>query len=98
MCSSDLVDGQPTDGWYNDQRIDVDQALRMMTAGPAFAAFQEKDLGILSVGRYADFTVLSANPYEIPINDLEKLTIVMAVVAGHETFNAQVQEHLFHRY
>jgi predicted amidohydrolase YtcJ len=81
--------GKPEDGWYNDQRVDVDQALRMMTAGPAFAAFQEKDLGALTVGRYADFTVISANPYQVPSKDLRTLTIRMTVVAGHVTYDAR---------
>jgi len=58
--------GEALEGWYSNHRVDVDQALRMMTAGPAFAAFQEKDVGTLSVGRYADFTVLSASPYQMP--------------------------------
>ncbi len=58
--------GKPEGGWQSNQRVDVDQALRMMTAGPAFAAFQEKDLGALTVGRYADFTVISANLYQVP--------------------------------
>jgi predicted amidohydrolase YtcJ len=82
------ADGKPVEGWYNEQRIDVDQVLRMMTAGPAFAAFQEKDLGSLSVGHYADFTVLSANPYQVPANDLNRITIRMTVVAGRVTFDA----------
>ena len=81
--------GKPEDGWYNDQRVDVDQALRMMTASPAFAAFQEKDLGALTVGRYADFTVISANPYQVPRKDLRTLTIRMTVVAGHVTYDAR---------
>lgn len=81
--------GKPEDGWYNDQRVGVDQALRMMTAGPAFAAFQEKDLGALTVGRYADFTVISANPYQVPSKDLRTLTIRMTVVAGHVTYDAR---------
>ena len=81
--------GKPEAGWYNDQRVDVDQALRMMTAGPAFAAFQEKDLGALTVGRYADFTVVSANPYQVPSNDLRTLTIRMTVVAGRVTYDAR---------
>ena len=81
------ADGKPPAGWYQDQRVDVDQALRMMTQGPAFAAFQEKNLGVLSVGRYADFTVLSANPYQVPIDNLKTLTIQMTVVAGHATFD-----------
>jgi predicted amidohydrolase YtcJ len=81
-------DGKPEAGWYGEQRVDVDTALRMMTAGPAFAAFQEKDLGSLTVGRYADFTVVSANPYSMSPNDLRKLTIHMTVVAGRVTFDA----------
>jgi predicted amidohydrolase YtcJ len=80
--------GKPEGGWYSDQDVSVDQALRMMTAGPAFAAFQEKDLGILSAGHYADFTVLSANPYQVANDRLRTLTIRMTVVAGRVTFNA----------
>jgi hypothetical protein len=82
------ADGKPEAGWYSEQRVDVDNALRMMTAGPAFAAFQEKDLGSLTVGRYADFTAVSANPYQVPPNDLRALTVRMAVVAGRVTFDA----------
>lgn len=80
--------GKPEAGWYSDQSVEVDQALRMMTSGPAFAAFQEKDLGALTVGRYADFTVVSANPYQMPGKELRTLGIRMTVVAGHTTFDA----------
>jgi predicted amidohydrolase YtcJ len=82
-------DGNPPEGWYSDQCVDVDQVLRMMSAGPAYAAFEEKDLGSLTVGRYADFTVLSANPYEVPVYDLPTLSIRMTVVAGRITFDAR---------
>jgi predicted amidohydrolase YtcJ len=80
--------GKPESGWYAEQSVDVDQALRMMTAGPAFAAFQENNLGALTVGRYADFTVVSANPYQLPSKELRTLSIHMTVVAGHTTFDA----------
>ena len=82
-------DGKPKGSWYGGQRIDVDQALRSMTAGPAYASFQEKDLGALTVGRYADFTVISANPYRVLSKDLRTLTIRMTVVAGHVTYDAR---------
>ena len=71
-----------------DQRVDVDQALRMMTAGPAFASFQENNLGALTIGSYADFTILSANPYNVPSENLRALTIRMTVVAGQVTYDA----------
>ncbi|MBV9482362.1 MAG: amidohydrolase [Acidobacteria bacterium] len=85
------ADGQPAEGWYNDQRVNLDQALQMMTTGAAFAAFQEKDLGTLTVGRYADFTVLSANPYDLPISNLRNLSVQMTVVAGRIKFALQAQ-------
>ena len=82
------ADGHPEAGWYSHQRVDVDQALRMMTIAPAYAAFEEKDLGELTVGRYADFTVLSANPYQVPIDALKTLAVRITVVAGRLTFEA----------
>jgi predicted amidohydrolase YtcJ len=88
LVTRQSAEGKPEAGWYPQQRVDVDQALRMMTAGPAFAAFQEKDLGALTTGRYADFTVVSANPYQVPSKDLRTLTVRMTVVAGHVTYDA----------
>jgi predicted amidohydrolase YtcJ len=79
--------GEPAGGWLNEQRVDVDAALRSMTAGPAFAAFQEKNLGQLTVGRYADFTAVSADPYKVPPEELRGLAIRMTVVAGRVTFD-----------
>jgi predicted amidohydrolase YtcJ len=92
LVTRQSADGRPEAGWYSEQRLDVDQALRTMTAGPASAAFQEKDLGSVTVGRYADFTVVSANPYLVPPNDLRTLTIRMTVVAGRITFDASKKQ------
>jgi predicted amidohydrolase YtcJ len=86
LVTRQSAEGKPEVGWHSDQRVDVDQALHMMTGGPAFAAFQEKNLGMLTVGRYADFTVLSANPYQVPSKDLRTITIRMTVMAGRVTY------------
>jgi predicted amidohydrolase YtcJ len=80
--------GRPEGGWIPEQRITVDEALRSMSSGAAFAAFQENDLGKFTVGRLADFTVLSADPYQVPAPDLRKLTVRMTVVGGRITFDA----------
>jgi predicted amidohydrolase YtcJ len=81
--------GEPAGGWHGEQRVAIGAALHSMTVGPAFAAFQEKDLGQLTVGRYADFTVLSADPRSLPEEDLRTLTIRMTVVAGRVVFDAK---------
>lgn len=82
------ADGTPGGAWYVPQRVDVDAALRCMSTAPAFAAFQEHDLGALTVGRYADFTVLSADPYEVAPDELKSLAARMTVMAGRVTYDA----------
>ena len=76
------ADGTPNDGWLPDQRVNVDVALRSMTAGPAYAAFQEELLGAISVGRAADLTVLSADPYMVAPDSLRSLHVLRTIVAG----------------
>ncbi len=90
MVTRSGPDGAPADGWLPDQRVDVDVALRSMTAAPAFASFQENDLGALTVGRYADLTVLSADPYAVPPAELRSLRVLMTWVGGRVVFELGV--------
>jgi len=79
---------EPAGGWFPEQRVDVDTALRLVTATPAYAAFQEQDLGALTIGRYADFTALSADPRTHSVDQLQDLDIRMTVVAGEMVFGS----------
>jgi len=79
-------DGEPAGGWYPEQSVDVNTALRSMSAGNAYASFQEDKLGALTVGRYADFTVLEEDPREVPESELLNIEVVMTVVGGEVTF------------
>jgi hypothetical protein len=81
--------GTPEGGWHPGQRVDVKTALRSMTWGAAFAAFQEDDLGILSTGRFADFTVLSADPLTTAPDQLHTLTPLMTVVGGSVAYSGR---------
>jgi len=79
-------DGKPAGGWFPEQAVDVDTALRSMSAGNAYAAFEEDKLGALTVGRYADFTVLATDPRQTPKEGLLNIGVNMAVVGGKVTF------------
>jgi len=58
-----------------------------MSAGPAYGTFQEDDLGQLTVGRFADFTVLSEDPRSVASGELLDLTVRMTVMGGDMTFD-----------
>ncbi len=80
------ADGTPPAGFHPEERLPADTALRLLTAGPAFAAFQEEDLGALSPGRYADLTVLSEDPLTASPGRLRELRVRMTVVGGRVVF------------
>ena len=49
--------GKPEGGWLPEQRVTLDEALRMFTVAPAFASFQEARRGRIVPGFVADLTV-----------------------------------------
>jgi len=92
MVTRKGADGTPAEGWHPEQRVDVMTALRAMTWAPAFAAFEEQDLGVLAVGRLADLTVLSADPRTTAPEGLKDLSVTMTVVGGVPMYEAN-QKH-----
>ncbi len=54
------------EGWHPEEAATREQALKMFTIWPAFAAFEEKLRGSIEVGKLADFTILSADIMKIP--------------------------------
>lgn len=52
-------DGKHPDGWFPAQKITAEEAVAAYTTGGAFAAFQENERGSLTVGKVADFVLLS---------------------------------------
>lgn len=68
--------------FYPDQALDRMEALRSYTLNNAYAAFQEDELGSLSVGKLADITVLDRDILEIPEEEIPAATVEMTIVDG----------------
>ena len=62
-----------------DQRVSVEEGLRLITHAPAFLNFEEDLKGTLEPGRLADFVVLSDDPREVPADEIQ---VEMTVVGG----------------
>ncbi len=82
------LDGFADADWHLEQRLTREQALRMFTAGPAYAAFEEQERGTIDVGKRADFTVLSADIMTIPEPEILKTRCVMTIVGGEVVYAA----------
>ncbi|MDA3645362.1 amidohydrolase [Saccharopolyspora indica] len=59
-------EGRPVGGWYPQQAMKPDEALRSFTLDAAFAAHQERVLGSLEPGKRADFVILDQDPLDPP--------------------------------
>jgi predicted amidohydrolase YtcJ len=52
------LEGQPEGGWYPDQALAREEAIRGFTIDAAWAAFMENEVGSIEAGKRADFIVL----------------------------------------
>jgi predicted amidohydrolase YtcJ len=66
----------------SDLKLTLDQALRAVTIDAAHAIRMEQEVGSIAVGKKADFTVLEADPYRIPLAQLKDISIWGTVFEG----------------
>lgn len=80
------MDGFSNEDWHPEEAVTRAEALKMFTIWPAYAAFQENDLGTIEVGKLADFTVFSADIMTIPEKEILDVEVVMTVVDGEVVY------------
>ncbi|HJQ23541.1 MAG TPA: amidohydrolase [Blastocatellia bacterium] len=76
------------EGWHPEQAVSRDQALKMFTMWPAYAAFEESLKGSIEVGKLADLTVLSADIMKIAEPEILKTRCVMTVINGEIVYQS----------
>ena len=81
--------GESGAGWHLEQAVSRDDALKMFTIWPAYAAFEENLRGSIEVGKLADLTVLSADIMKIRESDILKTKCLMTVVGGEIAFDGR---------
>jgi len=59
-----------------------------MTLWNAYAAFEERDVGSIEVGKRADITVLDQNIMTIEESDILSTDVAMTIVAGEIVYTA----------
>ncbi|HXF24159.1 MAG TPA: amidohydrolase family protein, partial [Gemmatimonadaceae bacterium] len=78
--------GWPDGGWYPEQRMTRDEALKSMTIWAAYAGFQEHVMGSITPGKYADFTVLDQDIMTIPASDILKTSVLSTYIGGKSVY------------
>jgi predicted amidohydrolase YtcJ len=79
----------PPGGWYPDQVMTRDEALKSMTLWPAFAAFQEKEMGSIAPGKYADFVILDRDIMTVPAEQILQARVKSTWIGGRSVYEAR---------
>ncbi len=74
--------GEPAGGWFPEERVSVDTALRAYTVHNAWAAGEEAIKGSLEPGKLADLVVLDRSPFEVEPAELRHLRVLLTMVGG----------------
>lgn len=78
----------PAGGWFPEQSMSREDALRSMTIWPAYAGFQEASMGSLTAGKFADFVILDTDIMRVPSEMVMKTKVVSTWVGGRAVFEA----------
>ena len=80
------LNGTPEGGWFPEERISVEEALRAYTINNARAAFEGDLRGSLEAGKLADITVFDRNMTAIAPADILKTEVKHTIVGGKVVF------------
>lgn len=80
------LNGSPEGGWYPEQCITREEALRSYTNWSAYAHFEEDLKGSLEVGKLADFVVLDRDIMTCPAEDIKDTQVLTTVSGGEVVF------------
>lgn len=83
------LDGKNPNGWFPEQKITVEEAVRAYTVWGAYAEFAEAVKGSLEVGKLADLIVLSRDIFAIPPDEIAQVEVLYTIVGGKIVYAAR---------
>jgi len=74
--------GLPSRGFNTSQSLTVIEALKAYTLGPAFMSFEEDIKGSISIGKLADFAILSQDIQSVEKYNIKNTNVLATYVGG----------------
>ena len=76
------LDGKNPAGWVPEQKITVAETVEAYTMGSAYAEFQEKEKGSITVGKLADLVILSDDIFRMDPVKIKDVKVETTIVGG----------------
>jgi predicted amidohydrolase YtcJ len=75
-------------GYGMNQRVSVEEAIKVWTLDGAYATFEEKDKGSITAGKLADFAVLRKDPRKAPPDNIKDIVVDSTYIGGKIAWQA----------
>jgi hypothetical protein len=80
------LDGKHPAGWFPEQKLTIEEAIEAYTMGSAFAEFQDRDKGSITIGKLADMILLSEDLLTIAPAKIRDVKVLKTIVGGKVVF------------
>jgi predicted amidohydrolase YtcJ len=83
------LSGQPEGGWFPKERLTIEEAIRAYTLNTAYAGYEEQVKGSITVGKLADFVVLSDDLLTMDPRRIKDVEVAMTFVGGKTVYRSR---------
>jgi len=80
------VKGWPPGGWYPQEVLSREEAVRGFTLDAAYSGFMEEKVGSLEAGKRADFVVLDKNIFKTIVSDIPDIKVLQTWLDGEVVY------------
>ncbi|MEA4988455.1 MAG: amidohydrolase family protein, partial [Anaerovorax sp.] len=80
------LEGGPKNGWLPEEKLDVEEAVKLFTVYPSYMSFTEDINGTIEVGKRADLVVLEENIFEVKVDKIKDIKISKTIVDGKTVY------------
>src|SRR5262245_25100743 len=90
MAIQSMVTRKDMEGrvWGANQKVTVDEALKIATINGARASYEENVKGSITAGKLADFVILAQDPHEVEPDRIKNIKVVRTVAGGRTVYSA----------
>ena len=81
--------GEEGDGWFPEQKLTMEEAIKYYTLGSAYAQFMEDRKGMIRPGYLADIVITDRDLLAIPEDEIMKTKIDYTIVGGKIVYNSR---------
>ena len=78
--------GEEGDGWFFEEKLTMEEAIRLYTLGSAYAQFMEDRKGMIKEGYLADMVILDHELFNISEDEIMKTKVDYTIVGGKIVF------------